>query len=190
MASTYTPKLNLAKPAHGDVDWHIPINENWDKLDTKVDNAAKTALVSKITVDADKNWNGKNITNVGYIAATRIRPEASDEVRWTKTGTGDSRQDEITHTVTIPAVYTPGTAKIIVDVNFYWSGEHGMGGYVRVRVNGVQVYSNSGNGTHEATISIKGGDLVSITARSLVSMSIALSDTTPVVYPGAPTWPS
>jgi len=32
MASTYTPKLNLAKPAHGDVDWHIPINENWINL--------------------------------------------------------------------------------------------------------------------------------------------------------------
>ena len=68
MASTYTPKLNLAKPAHGDVDWHIPINENWDKLDTKVDNAAKTALVSEITVDADKDWNGKNITNLGKIS--------------------------------------------------------------------------------------------------------------------------
>ena len=68
MASTYTPKLNLAKPAHGDVNWHIPINENWDKLDTKVDNAAKTALVSEITVDADKDWNGKNITNLGKIS--------------------------------------------------------------------------------------------------------------------------
>ena len=68
MANTYTPKLGLAKPAHGDVNWHIPINENWDKLDTKVDNAAKTALVSKITVDADKNWNGKNITNLGKIS--------------------------------------------------------------------------------------------------------------------------
>ena len=68
MASTYTPKLNLAKPAHGDVDWHIPINENWDKLDTKVDSAAKTALISGLTVDADKNWNGKNITNLGKIS--------------------------------------------------------------------------------------------------------------------------
>ena len=145
--------------------------------------------LSALNIDADKNWNGKNITNVGYITATRIRPEASDEVRWTKTGTGGSNQAEITHTVTIPAVYSPGTAKIIVNVSWYWAGDVGVDGYVRVRVNGVQVYSNSGNGTHEATISIQGGDLVSITARSLVSMSIALSDTAPVVYPGAPTWP-
>src|SRR5690554_1582062 len=68
MASTYTPKLNLAKPAHGDVDWHIPVNGNWDKIDTELDSAAKTALVSRITVDADKNWNGKNITNLGKIS--------------------------------------------------------------------------------------------------------------------------
>ena len=34
MASTYTPKLNLAKPAHGDVNWHIPINGNFDTIDT------------------------------------------------------------------------------------------------------------------------------------------------------------
>ena len=68
MAITYTPKLNLAKPAHGDVDWHIPINENWDKIDTELDNAAKTALVSKITIDADKAWGGKNITNLGKIS--------------------------------------------------------------------------------------------------------------------------
>jgi len=144
-------------------------------------------LASKVVTDT-LHTSGV-IVNHGYITATKIRPEASDEVRWTKTGTGDSNQAEITHTVTIPAVYTPGTAKIIANVAFYWSGETGMGGYVRVRVNGVQVYSRVANGTHEATISIQGGDLVSITARSLRSMSIALSDTIPVVYPGAPTWP-
>ena len=66
MANTYTPKLNLAKPAHGDVDWHIPINENWDKIDTELDKALK---ISGTTIDADKNWNGKNITNVNQIQA-------------------------------------------------------------------------------------------------------------------------
>ena len=69
MANTYTPKLNLAKPANGDVDWHIPINENFDILDTNVDSAAKTALVSGTTIDADKNWNGKSITNVNQFQA-------------------------------------------------------------------------------------------------------------------------
>ena len=67
MANTYTPKLNLAKPAHGDVNWHIPVNENWDKIDTELDKALK---ISGTTIDADKDWNGKNITNVGTILAT------------------------------------------------------------------------------------------------------------------------
>lgn len=38
MAITYTTNLNLAKPAQGDVDWHTPINENWDIIDEKVYN--------------------------------------------------------------------------------------------------------------------------------------------------------
>ena len=67
MANTYTPKLNLAKPAHGDVDWHIPVNGNWDKIDTELDSAAKTALLSGTTIDADKNWGGKNLTNIGAL---------------------------------------------------------------------------------------------------------------------------
>ena len=41
MANIYTPKLNLAKPAHGDVNWHIPNNGNWDKIDTELDKALK-----------------------------------------------------------------------------------------------------------------------------------------------------
>ena len=72
MASTYTPKLNLAKPAHGDVDWHIPINGNWDKIDTELDKALK---ISGTTIDADKNWNGKNITNVNSIDAVTLYGE-------------------------------------------------------------------------------------------------------------------
>lgn len=34
MANTYTTNYNLAKPAHGDVNWHIPINGNFDIIDT------------------------------------------------------------------------------------------------------------------------------------------------------------
>ena len=69
MVNTYTPKFNLAKPAHGDVNWHIPINENWDKIDTELDNVSK---ISRITIDANKDWGGKNITNAGTIAATKF----------------------------------------------------------------------------------------------------------------------
>ena len=49
MANTYTTNYNLAKPAHGDVDWHIPVNENWDKIDTTMkDNANRTCPTGSI----------------------------------------------------------------------------------------------------------------------------------------------
>jgi len=66
MASTYTEKLGLAKPANGDVDWHIPVNENWDKIDTELDKALK---ISGTTIDADKDWNNKAITNLGSLTS-------------------------------------------------------------------------------------------------------------------------
>ena len=34
MANTYTTNYNLAKPANGDVNWHTPINGNFDTIDT------------------------------------------------------------------------------------------------------------------------------------------------------------
>ncbi len=96
MANTYTPKLGLAKPAYGDVNWHIPINENWDKIDTELDKALK---ISGTTIDADKNWNGKSITNIGSIQtnifqATNIRPYicvASDEIRYESLASASSK---------------------------------------------------------------------------------------------------
>ena len=75
MANTYTTKLGLAKPANGDVDWHIPINENWDKIDTELDKALK---ISGTTIDANKDWNGKNITNVGAITGAVLVPLLTD----------------------------------------------------------------------------------------------------------------
>lgn len=33
MATTKTPVMGLNKPAKGDFDWDVPLNENWDKLD-------------------------------------------------------------------------------------------------------------------------------------------------------------
>ena len=102
MANTYTPKLNLAKPANGDVEWHIPVNGNWDKIDTELDKALK---ISGTTIDADKDWNGKNITNMGYIESVRIRPVASEtQIRW---GPKSGAQ-----TVTVPSAYYHGTAWI------------------------------------------------------------------------------
>ena len=34
MTTTTTPLLGLNKPGKGDFDWDVPLNENWDKLDS------------------------------------------------------------------------------------------------------------------------------------------------------------
>jgi len=49
MASTYTTNYNLAKPAHGDINWHIPINGNFDTIDTTMkDNANRICPTGSI----------------------------------------------------------------------------------------------------------------------------------------------
>ena len=143
MANTYTPKLNLAKPAHGDVNWHIPINENWDKLDTKVDNAAKTALVSKITVDADKNWNGKSINNVNMLTvnefkATNIKPYicvASNEIRYESLTTASSSVDGYGKSATLK------TYRIPTGAPYYGAGYYQMSVRVTAKFTLSYVYA-------------------------------------------------
>ena len=49
MANAYTTNYNLAKPANGDVDWHIPINGNFDTIDTTMkDNANRICPTGSI----------------------------------------------------------------------------------------------------------------------------------------------
>jgi hypothetical protein len=143
MASTYTPKLNLAKPAHGDVDWHIPVNGNWDKIDTELDKALK---ISGTTIDADKNWNGKRITNVGSVYAgkvfAKIIPEiiASDEVRASSPGgvTGPSAATYIKmKEITIGEVHgSENSVRVKFNAHLYFNPISGYA-YARVYVNGV-----------------------------------------------------
>ena len=75
MASTYTPKLNLAKPAHGDVDWHIPINQNWDDIDSKLGPLYEdiSSDASNLTLNKNVDANGKNIDNVEILTVNTIK---------------------------------------------------------------------------------------------------------------------
>ena len=154
MASTYTPKLNLAKPAHGDVDWHTPINENWDKIDTELDKALK---ISGTTIDADKNWNGKNITNVGeidtYTGNVGARSQFVDIP-------GTVVRKSVSYGSTIPESTTQQVASVVVPTNYSsvplssnlrvvveapsWSSPYSaLGWTVTVKRNGVVIGSAS-----------------------------------------------
>ena len=198
MVNTYTSKLNLAKPAHGDVNWHIPVNENWDKIDTELDKALK---ISGTTIDADKDWNGKNITNLGYIATTRIRPVASDEVRWGPKQyiwTAGGWSPTLSLQVVIPSIYIEGTAKLTLKGHSYYT-DYPVYQQVGITVNGVSVaqWSTSDGTLHEYVYPIKGGDVIVFwsdrvwgTSGGFSDATVQLSDTAPIIYPAPPTWPS
>jgi hypothetical protein len=181
MASTYTTNYNLAKPAHGDVDWHIPINGNWDKIDTELDKALK---ISGTTIDADKNWNGKNITNVGILSANslitasriyadnlyyrRITPTASDTPVVSRTGArpgGRSGAWGVTDTITIPPGYNAGSVRVSCWV--VWSHHIAYQIQAQILNNGdvVAEISTDELSVHEyltADISISPGDVITI----------------------------
>lgn len=121
----------------------------------------------------------------GQIISTRIRPESSDEVRWgPKTGVSS---------ITIPQIYVQGTAKISMRISPYFDGEYQYPGDGSISINGTVVASQGGVGSGGVDLvgvySIKGGDVIAFSGRTITDLTIALSDTPPVVYPAAPTWP-
>ena len=75
MANTYTTNYNLAKPAHGDVDWHIPINGNFDTIDTTMktisDKIPPGVILMYGAATAPAGWlecNGDAVSRTTYSA--------------------------------------------------------------------------------------------------------------------------
>ena len=170
MANTYTPKLNLAKPAHGDVDWHIPINSNWDKIDTELDKALK---ISGTTIDADKNWNGKSINNVNMITVNKIKatsylwiadPGLTKPRYINNTPIAKYTTSWVTIKTTPAAkIGVSGTATIYYDFKVGSGGD--SGGYIKLLKNDVDVpgselkLSNSGSSFLAIDVPITTGDI-------------------------------
>ena len=172
MVNTYTPKLNLAKPAHGDVNWHIPVNENWDKIDTELDKALK---ISGTTIDADKNWNGKSITNVNQIQAasaniteittSRYSLLPDSNVCYADNSTkevGDYQETVVKTSPPVPAGHS-GTVTVYYNLKSGYSPYHA---YARIRRNGVLVDDfNTGSltfVTRSVNITVSPGDVLTL----------------------------
>lgn len=73
MASSYTTNYNLAKPAHGDINWHIPINGNFDTIDTTMktisDKIPPGVILMYGAATAPAGWlecNGDAISRITY----------------------------------------------------------------------------------------------------------------------------
>ena len=121
---------------------------------------------------------------VGQIVATRVRPVASDNVRWSKSGSVS---------VTIPQVYTQGTVKISMTVSGYWDGDWWYPRSGTLSIDGVAKKTISAEGapnTHTGVYAVSGGSIVSFSGSGVGAVSISCSDTFPIIYPPAATWPS
>ena len=143
-----------------------------DKLN-KIEQGVKTGtLLSGTDIDADKNWNGKAITNVGAIDV--VGNATFDGGLWTQYGqllappTQDAifcvYQDNSTKCVTaspgyiVKSVTVP--SKYIVPGSVYVKFNHtGVGGS-RIYVNGIESITSSG-----VLNDIKGGDVIGVNTR-------------------------
>lgn len=179
MANTYTPKLNLAKPAHGDVDWHIPVNENWDKIDTELDKALK---ISGTTIDADKDWGGKNITNVGTLSANSlilsespftIVPDPTKNAKYLMKSSDSEAAGSMwgwTLTKSLPPLPASvfGTENSVYVSYQHKSSHASFNTWTQIYVNGVAVGTQRGNSStsyttwDEVITGLKAGDIIQI----------------------------
>jgi hypothetical protein len=84
--------------AYSPTTWNTNDVITKDKLN-KIEQGVKTATrLSGTDIDADKNWNGKNLTNIGNLQAAAIYPRictASDTVRRTVGSTSWSDYDGV-----------------------------------------------------------------------------------------------
>ena len=106
MAITYTTKLNLAKPAHGDVDWHMPNNENWDSIDSKLGPLYENIEVgtSEITIDKKVVVDEITSTKVKLFPSSVVKTE-----RASYTGSMSSKGTITLGTFTVPSEYIEGS---------------------------------------------------------------------------------
>ena len=209
MANTYTPKLNLAKPAHGDVDWHIPVNENWDIIDSELGTLTENIEVGETEITFDKKVVANEVVvnevvvneiNVDNITSTNVMliPSGIKRKEYSTTGSPGTFG-----TFTVPSQYVTGSC-----LGFKGSGSL-SGSYsvypkliLSIKVNTVLVKSYStrvneqgyGSFNFDDYISVKGNDVVSVELSVLfsyysASCSITFygDDTLPFTVPH-PTW--
>jgi hypothetical protein len=205
MANTYTPKLNLAKPANGDVDWHIPVNENWDKIDSELGTLSENIEVGESEITFDKKVVANEVVvneiNVDNITSTNVMliPSGIKRKEYSTTGSPGTFG-----TFTVPSQYVTGSC-----LGFKGSGSL-SGSYsvypmliLSIKVNTVLVKSYStrvneqgyGSFNFDDYISVKGNDVVSVELSVLygsyysASCSITFygDDTFPFTVPH-PTW--
>jgi len=170
MAITYTPKLNLAKPAHGDVNWHIPNNENWDIIDSELGTLSENIEVGESEITFDKKVVANEVTTDNF-SSSKVMLYPLSIVKTKRVNYSTSTPGTV-GTFTIPSQYVEGSAL------GFKGGVYAVSGYnskptaiIYILVNGVIVksytsYVDEHNYTvpnnFEDYISVKGNDVISV----------------------------
>ena len=173
MANTYTTKLNLAKPANGDVDWHTPINGNWDDIDSMLGPLYEdiTSGASALTLNKSIDANSKNIDNVNILTASKIKTTSFIWIadpglttsRYTDNTTVGNYTSSWVTVKTVPTVKTGVTGTATINYNLY-PGTNNHTVSIRLLKNDIEVSGSStsvtsGNALVTVTVSITEGDV-------------------------------
>ena len=175
MANTYTTKLGLAKPAHGDINWHIPVNGNWDELDSMLGPLYEdiTSGASALTLNKSIDANSKSIENVNILEAVKLKTTTYKWIndplltclRYSDSTTVNNNYLGGWITVkTAPAVRAgiSGTITVYYDVTSQIDGSASA----RVIKNGNAVddgvNANKGNATNTVNVSIEPDDVIAL----------------------------
>ena len=159
--------------AYSPTTWNTNDVITKDKLN-KIEQGVKTGtLLSGTDIDTDKNWNGKNITNVGeidtYTGNVGARSQFVDIP-------GTVVRKSVSYGSTIPVSTTQQVASVVVPTNYSsvpsssnlrvvveapsWSSPYSaLGWTVTVKRNGVAIGSASGGvaGNKTLTVDTTGG---------------------------------
>ena len=176
MANTYTTKLGLAKPANGDVDWHIPINQNWDDIDSKLGPLYEDITSGATELTLSKKLNANEISVDNYTSL-KVKLFPFDSIVKTERakydGSMSSKGTMTLGTFTVPSEYIEGSIIGIEGwVQIIQAESYTASAYINVIVNGVtvktfQAYAYGFRLTikveFEDYISIKGDDVITVT---------------------------
>jgi hypothetical protein len=139
-----------------------------DKLN-KIEQGINTASkLSGTDIDTDKNWNGKNITNVGAVTANAVSVASIQTTTYTLAASSSApccyqNNSSVPATKTAPPVPAGRSGSVYVSYNII--GAPGAPATVWLTLNEVEVPGSrhsSDNGTFDQIVTVAPGDTIGL----------------------------
>ena len=149
--------------AYSPTTWNTNDVITKDKLN-KIEQGIETAtLLSGTDIDADKDWGGKNITNVGILGAASIQTTTYTLAAGTYAPCCYQNNSSVPANKTAPPVPADRSGSVYVSYNII--GGPGTPATVWLILNGVEVPGSrhtSENGTFDQIVTVAPGDTIGL----------------------------